>query len=114
MTKQQLQAEFEKEMNNHQIIWTSKAMEIAFAFFLSRFPDIVKEVVGEVGEHKMVSKEGCQAFSENCGKKDENDKFICEYCRRWNGQQREVLSSESIQKNSLRQEIITRLNEWGK
>jgi len=35
-------------------------------------------------------KEGCQAFSDICGKKDKDGKWLCGYCRRWNGQQRIV------------------------
>jgi len=111
MTKQQLQAEFEKkfptkcrmcykpgvnpygeckcsyEINeiNKEII--EKPSDI-LAFFLARIPDIVKELVGEEVEIPK-------------GDKFSSDEYplVCSY---FEG------------KNYLRQEIIHRLNEWGK
>ncbi len=38
-------------------------------------------------DEKFSDKEGCQAYSSKCGKKDKNGKFICSCCAAWGGQQ---------------------------
>lgn len=54
---------------------------------------IVEAIHGKPFEEAVLGeqwKEGCQAFSDECGKKDEAGKFICQYCRRWFGQDRYI------------------------
>ena len=41
-----------------------------------------------IKKEKEIHKDGCQAFSDICGKKDENGEYICKYCKRWGGQDR--------------------------
>jgi len=61
---------------------------------LEKFNRTVIELIQGVPYDEAIKKEekiyheGCQAFSDICGKKDENGKYICDYCRRWRGQDR--------------------------
>ncbi len=49
--------------------------------------------------------EGCQAFSDICGQK-ENGKFICVYCQRWGGQDREVPVALNKMPPQIRQILV--------
>ncbi len=47
------------------------------------------ELTRLIGKKELVDIEGCQAFGSSCGIKDSDGKYVCKYCRYWNGQQRE-------------------------
>lgn len=64
---------------------------------------------------KKVEKEGCQAFSELCGIKDENGKFKCQYCQYWNGQDRYIkkyVFDEKEVKEYIRQQRQEAVEEY--
>jgi hypothetical protein len=66
----------------------------------------IKEKIEKMKIHEMKNVEGCQAFTDKCGKKDKKGRFICEYCRMWNGQDREELSEKSIYTNQALSEVL--------
>ena len=60
----------------------------------------------EIIANLLRDKEGCQAFSDICGKKDQEGKFLCKYCQSWNGQQREVEISSKDLPDQIKQILI--------
>ena len=82
-TKQTLRTEFEKEFGTFN--YNGLRDTDILAFFLTRIPDIVKELVGEDLEKEQ--------------RESEPDGELKEYL---------------MGKHNARQEIITRLTEWGK
>ena len=50
--------------------------------------DKLNRIYEVIAEKYQVDIEGCQAFSDICWKKDDEWKFLCNYCRQWKWQDR--------------------------
>ena len=77
---------------------------------LALLEGLKKEVEGMM-LNVMSDVERCQAFSDQCGKKGEDGKYLCYYCQIWKGQQRETLSVKSEITNSALSQVIQSLEE---